>query len=66
MYEIIIYFILTYGLKKSVVDTNLYIITQDNWLVILALYVDDAILINSDVARLLKQISKVSWQRSLL
>jgi hypothetical protein len=38
--------------------------TQDNQLVVLALYVDD-VMINNDVDGLLKQISKVSWQKSL-
>jgi len=43
----------------------MYILTQDNQLVISSLYVDDAILINNDVDGLLKQISKVSGQKRL-
>jgi len=46
---------LTFGFKKNVANTNVYILTQDNQFMILALYVDDAILINNDVDGLLKQ-----------
>jgi len=48
-YDIIDIFLLTFGFKKSVANTNLYILKQDNQLMILALYVDDAILVNNDV-----------------
>jgi hypothetical protein len=48
-------FILTSSFKKSLVDIKVYILTQDNQLVILALYVDDAILISNDADGLLKQ-----------
>jgi hypothetical protein len=54
-YERIDSFLLTSGFKKSVVNTNVYIFTQDNRFMILALYVDDAILISNDANRLLKQ-----------
>jgi hypothetical protein len=48
-YDIIDTSLLTFSFKKSVANTNLYILKQDNQLVILALYVDDAILVNIDV-----------------
>jgi len=54
-YERIDSSLLTFGFKKSVTDTNVYIFTQNNRLVILALYVDDAILTNNDANGLLKQ-----------
>jgi hypothetical protein len=53
-YDIINTFLLTFGFKKSVANTNLYILKQDNQLVILALYVDDAILVSNDVDGLFK------------
>jgi hypothetical protein len=54
-YERIDSFILTSNFKKNVANTNVYILTQDNRFMILALYVDDAILISNDVNGLLKQ-----------
>jgi hypothetical protein len=48
-------FILTSSFKKSLVDIKVYILTQDNQLAILALYVDDATLISNDADGLLKQ-----------
>ncbi len=54
-YEIIDFFLLTFGFKKSVANTNVYILTQDNQFMMLALYVDDAILIKNDDDGLLKQ-----------
>jgi hypothetical protein len=53
-YDIIDTFLLTFGFKKSVANTNLYILKQDNQLMILALYVDDAIIVNIDVDGLFK------------
>jgi hypothetical protein len=49
------FFLLTSSFKKSVANTNVNILTQDNQFMILALYVDDAILISNDVDGLLKQ-----------
>jgi hypothetical protein len=53
-YDIIDTFLLTFDFKKSVINSNLYIFKQDNQLVILVVYVDDAILINNDVDGLFK------------
>ncbi len=53
-YDIIDTFLLTFGFKNSVANTDLYILRQDNQLVMLALYVDDAILVNNDVDGLIE------------
>ncbi len=53
-YDIIDTFLLTVCFKKNVTNSNLFILKQDNQLVILALYVDDAILVNNDVDGLFK------------
>ncbi len=54
LYDISDTFLLTFGFKNNVANTNLYILRQDNQLVILALYVDDAILVNNDVDGLIE------------
>jgi len=47
-YKILDSYLVSFGLTKSEGDSNIYIYRSDTWFIILAIYIDDTLLITND------------------